>query len=91
MRWEDIDHETRKRLSDVDAELAADDQEVERLRETTLRELIEEENIKGRHYAKIAAEATTSRYRQAYQNSAEMRNSRENALRAFAAENGIEL
>lgn len=64
---QEVRDETRRRLAEIDVDLANDEVEIERQMPDVLRRMIEDADISSRHYKRIADEAITPRYRELYQ------------------------
>ena len=86
MNEEALREETRKRLAEVDRELANDDVEVERQMPDVLDRLIAEADMSHHHHQRIAVEGLTPRYKEAYQRVADQQRDRASDLRRFQTE-----
>lgn len=83
MTQDDIREETRRRLAEVDADLARDEQEVNRQMPDVHRRMIDEAEIAEKHYERIAREAMSDGYRKRYQDHSERWKARGDLLRAI--------
>ena len=78
---DEIRDETRRRLAEIDSELADDEAEVERQMPDILKRMIEEADIASKHYDIVANDAITPRYAKKYRDEAEAHRAKSERLK----------